>query len=280
MLRPFVAAVLAAILAGTGASAQTPAGFKLKWPAPGAFLVYKVDYSTTQTHTLKEATSTAKSVVVVTRRWEVASVDADGAATLKNSITAMRQERTTGGGNVWKYDSENPKESTPEMREAMAKHLNVPLASVKVDAWGRVAEVKDSKSDASAYENELPFIGTLPGVELKPGVAWTREFKVTLAPPLGAGEKYAAVQKFSVTSVKDGLVTVAAMSELKEKPKAAGDVVPLWQFLPKGEVVWDAVNGRLHSARLVVEEEVKDHDGEGSHTKFSSVKTITLVPAK
>jgi hypothetical protein len=274
------AASLAAVLVGAVAFAQAPVSLKLRWPAPGGAMLYRVEYTTTQTHKLKETVSEAKSSSVVTRRWEVAAVDAEGCATLRNSITTLRQERTTGSGSVWKFDSESPKDSTPEMREAMSRHLNVLLATVKVDPFGRVMEVKDSKSGPSAFENELPFLGTVPGAELKPGAAWTREYKVTLAPPLGTGEKYDAVQKFTVAGIKDGLVTVTTSCELKEKPKAAADMVSLWQFLPKGEIVWDSVNGRLHSARLTVEEEASGLDGEGSHTKFTSTKVVTFLPVK
>lgn len=278
MLRPSVAALLATTVLAAFAVAQAPVG-KLRWPSAGA-LDYKVEYTTTQVHSLKGTRSEAKSTVRVTRRWKVGTVDPAGTATLVMSLTSMYQERTTASGSVWKFDSENPKGSTPEMRQALTKHLNAPLATVQVDAYGRVVSVKDSKSDASAYENELPFLGTVPGVEMKPGLSWERKFQITLAPPLGTGEKYEAVQKFTVNSVKGGLVTVGTTTELKTKPKAAADMVPLWQMLPKGEIVWDLTNGRLHSAKLTVDEQLKDHDGPGSHTRFTSTKTLTYLPPK
>jgi hypothetical protein len=278
MLRSSVAALLVTVIMAASVVAQAPVG-KLQWSTGGA-LVYKVEYTTTQMHSLKGTKSEAKSTVRVTRRWKVGTIDPAGTATLEMSLTSMYQERTTAGGSVWKFDSENPKDSTPEMRVALTKHLNVPLATVQVDAFGRVVSVKDSKSDASAYENELPFLGTVPGVAMKPGLVWERKFQVTLAPPLGTGEKYDAVQKFTVKAVKDGFVTVATTTELKTKPKAAADMVPLWQMLPKGEIVWDMTNGRLHSAKLTVDEEVKDHDGAGSHTRFTSTKTFTFVGTK
>jgi hypothetical protein len=280
MIRPCVAAVLAAVLTGVS-SAQAPAPVgKLRWPAAGSALVYKVDYTTTQAHTLKDTTSTAKSSTSVERRWKVLETDRNGSATLEMSLTRMAQERTTSSGAVWKFDTADLKGSTPEMREAMLKFINTPIATVKVDPYGRVLGIKSVKGDPSAYSNEVPFVGTVPGVEMKPGLSWVREFDLTLAPPLGAGEKYKAVQKFTVTAVKGALVTVAMTSELKEKPKATGDMIPLWQMLPKGDLVWDMENGRLHSARLTVDEELRGHDGEGSHTRFTSLKTITLVPAK
>lgn len=276
MIRPFAAGVVAFVLTSAWAAAQAPEAARLRWQAGGA-LVYQVNYSTHQVHTIGDTKSEAKSHVKVTRRWKVEGVDPAGTATLQMSLTSMVQERTTASGGEWKFDSNDPKSGTPEMREAMLKHLNVPLATVRVDAIGRVIDVKDSKSDASAFENELPFLGILPGVELKPGMTWERPFKVTLAPPLGTGEKYDAVQKFACKSVADGKAVVSVTTELKERPKAAADMIPLWQMLPKGELTWDVRNGRLQSGKLVVEEELKGHEGEGSAAKFASVKTIELV---
>jgi hypothetical protein len=97
---------------------------------------------------------------------------------------------------------------------------------------------------------------------------------VTLAPPLGTGEKYDAVQRFVCKSVSDGKAVVLLTTELKEKPKAAADLIPLWQMLPKGELTWDLKLGRLHAATLSVDEKVEGADGAGSATKFTSVKTI------
>ncbi|MGL4551044.1 MAG: hypothetical protein ACRC33_07645 [Gemmataceae bacterium] len=266
-----VPCVVAVLFAGA-ASAQTP----LRWPAPGGTLSYKVAYSTQQTHTLNDTTSVARSVVKVTRQWKVVAVDPAGTATLSMSLAAMVQERTTTTGGEWKFDSADPKSGTPEMREAMLKHLNTPLATVQVDGFGRVLGVKDSKSDATSFENELPFLGVLPAGEVKPGMAWQREFKVTMAPPLGTGEKYDAVQRFVCRSVTDGKAVVAVTTELKDRPKAAADLIPLWQMLPKGELTWDLKLGRLDGGRLTVEEKLDAVEGAGSSTAFTSIKTIEL----
>lgn len=268
--------VYAVLMAGAFVSAQAPGAMPLRWPEPGGAISYNVSYTTHQLHTLGETTSTAKSLVKVNRHWKVLAVDTGGVATLSMSISAMVQERTTTSGGEWKFDSADPKSGTPEMRESMLKHLNTPLATLKVDGYGRVIDIKDSKSDISAFENELPFIGVLPAGDIKPGISWQREFKITLAPPLGTGEKYDAIQRFICKSINDGKAIVTLTTELKEKPKAAADLIPLWQMLPKGELIWDIKLGRLKSAVLNVDEKLDGVEGNGSSSKFSSVKTIEL----
>jgi hypothetical protein len=226
-----------------------------------------------------ESKSETKSVLKVTKRWQVIGVDAAGVATVQMSLTAMLQERTTPEGDVLRFDSANLDKSTPELK-GMAAFLNKPLATLRVDPVGRVVEVKESKTDASTWENELPFVAVLPGVLPRAGQTWERAYKITLAPPLGTGEKYDAVQRCTCKGVAGDLATMTLSTELKAPPKAPADEIPLWQVMPRGEVVFDLKAGRLHSAKLTIDKELKDHQGEGSHTKFQSTLTVTYAGDK
>ena len=44
-----------------------------------------------------------------------------------------------------------------------------------------------------------------------------------------------------------------------------------------GELTYDLKNGRLHSAKLTIERELKNHQGENSVCRFSSTQTVTYV---
>jgi len=146
---------------------------------------------------------------------------------------------------------------------------------LRVDSLGRVVEVKESKfGPAANYENELPFVGVLPVDGPRPGQTWDRAYQITLSPPLGTGEKYDAVQRFACKSHTGKLATITVGTELKAPPKAEVDMIPLWQMMPEGEFVLDVENGRLHSASMKIDKELKGHQGEGSSTKFQSVYTI------
>ena len=52
-------------------------------------------------------------------------------------------------------------------------------------------------------------------------------------------------------------------TDLKTPPPVA-EQAPLLQLLPAGEIVFDLKAGRLKSASLKVDKEVKGHQGEGS----------------
>jgi hypothetical protein len=272
MIRRVMAGALAVLVIGSTASAQVPA--RLRWQ-PGQVMLYKIEHSTVATDVVGDNKTETKSFLKVTRRWQVTGADAAGIATLQMSLTALMQERTTPKGEVLRYDSASPDKSTPELKAAFGKFLNVPLAVLRVDGLGKVVEVKESKcGPASNYENELPFIGVLPPEGLRVGQTWARTYKITLEPPLGTGEKFDAVQRYTCKSIANGRATLSLTTEVVGAPKAAADSVPLWQMQPKGEIVYDLAAGRLLGARLEISKEIKGHQGEGSSTKFVSNYTI------
>src|SRR5262249_53584332 len=143
------------------------------------------------------------------------------------------------------------------------------------DPLGRVVEVKELKfGSASGFESEPPFAAVLPGAALAPGQGWERAYQMTLEPPRGTGEKYAAVQRYACKGIDGALATLGVTTEVKNPPEAAADQVPLLQMLHEGEVVFDLRAGRLHRAALKVDKEVKGHQGEGSSYRFQSSYTV------
>ena len=105
-------------------------------------------------------------------------------------------------------------------------------------------------------------------------------YKITLAPPLGTGEKYDAVQRFTCKSVVGDLATVVVSTDLKTPPKAPADAIPLWQMMPQGEVVFDVKAGRLHSAKLTIDKELKDQFGNKTRAGELGVRSNAMVLEK
>jgi hypothetical protein len=273
MIRRTITSLLVVLMMGSWVSAQAP---RLRWTT-GQVLLYRTEHNTIAIDQIGDNKNESKSVLKMIRRWQVTAVDTAGVATIQLSIIALYQERTTQSGDVLKFDSANLDKSTPQLKEAMAKFLNTPLATIRVNSQGQVVEVKDSKSPAYTYENELPFIGILPAAKVQPASTWERGYKITVGPPLGTGEKYDALQRFVCKNATADSLTATLTTELKTAPKVPADAIPLWQMLPAGELVWDVKNGRLASAKLTIDKELKGHQGEGSICKFQSTLSIQYV---
>jgi hypothetical protein len=271
MIRRGMATVLTVLAAASAVAAQAPG--RLRWQ-PGQVLVYKIEHVTHVVDNTADAKSETSTRLIETKRWEVLEVDRDGTATLQQSLLSMLMEYTKPDGQVDRFDSTAPDKSTPWMQKSFGPFLNGRLAVLRVDALGRVVEVKESRGPASRYEVELPFAAVLPAEGLAAGASWERAYNIVIEPPQGTGEKYAAVQRYTCKNIAGNAATVAFTTDLKAPPEAAADRVPLLDKLIEGEVLYDLGNGRMHRAVLRVDKELKDHAGPGSlfHIQTSYVE--------
>jgi len=253
-------------------------GARFVWKA-GQVLNYRIEQQTVAKDVSGGSTTESKTTLSLVRRWQVQSVDASGVATMQFSLTRLRMETKTPSGETMLFDSADADKSDPKLRDEMSKYVGVPLATVRVDGTGHVVEVKDSKyGQGSHFEVDPPFVLELTaGAEFKADKSWERSYNITQDPPLGTGEKYEAVQRYTCTKVEGAGAWVSLTTDLRTQPTGLADRVPLLQKQPEGVVVFDTTNGRLHSAQLKVNKEIKGHAGEGSSYTFQSTYTVQLV---
>jgi hypothetical protein len=276
MIRKITLAVLSGLLVVTAASAQTAARFH--WQ-PGQVLTYRATQITSAAETSDGTTAETSTQLAETKRWQVVGVDAAGVATLQLSLTALRVETRTPKGDTILFDSANPEKSDPALRDQLGRYVGPPLAVLRVDTLGKVLEVKECKyGSASRFESEPPFVAVLPEAALQPGLSWERSYVITLEPPQGTGEKYEAGQKYACQAINGTLATFTLTTVIAKPPAALADQVPLLQVQPQGEMVFDLQSGRLQRARLQIEKELKDYQGEGTNYRFRSTYTEEYVP--
>jgi len=266
---------VALLLLATVATAQTPPTWH--WQA-GQTYTYKAEQSTTAVEVVGSNKVDTSSRLHATRRWQVLEVDAAGAATLQMTLVALTLETTAPSGEVLRFDSSDPEKSTAQLREQVGRYVGVPLAVLRLDARGNLLEVKTCKfGTPSRFESELPLVGVLPPEAPHPGLTWDRQYKITLDPPHGTGEKYDARQHYTCKEVSERFLTMTLATELKSVPAALADQVPLLQKQPEGEWVFDVQNHRLHKASLRIEKELKNHQGEGSSYRIQNRVTEEFV---
>lgn len=268
MSRHCYLAFLVAVGLPTLVAAQAAPQFK--W-TNGQTLVYKVTQSTTATETVEGKTQETTTTLDLTKRWQVKSVDQAGVATLAMSLDKLRMETKTPKGETMLFDSANVEKSSPGMKEEMAKYVGVPLTTVRMDATGKLIEVKESKfGPASRLESDLPFKIILPPQALTSDLTWSRKYQIKLEPPQGAGETYDAEQKYTVKSQANGQAILGVTTELKTQPGSMADMIPLVPLQPTGEVAFDIANGRIKAVRFQIKKDIDGHAGDGSKYRFVS----------
>ena len=272
-MRAWSLAVLVGLAAAGAAQAQG-GPLRFRWQK-GQVLTYRVEHQTAVVEVVGGNKVETSSRHALTKRWRVLDVDAQGAATLELSLAAMRMEQTRPNGEALLYDSADPDKSDPALKEQLEKFINQPLAVLKVDASGKVTETV--KGVPGRYDSEPPFVLTLPPSAVAAGQSWERAFTVVLSPPQGTGERYEATQKYVCKQADAATGVFALTTSFKDMPASQLDRVPLLQKQPQGEVVFDVQNGRMQSARLVIDHELQNHQGTGSSYRFQSTYTEQYV---
>jgi hypothetical protein len=260
-------AVFALLLSATGLAAAEPLRFE--WKA-GEAHKFKVQHDTTISETLPgQAASVTKTKLTIAKTWSVASVDADGTATMSLTITAFRQEITRpvpGKDGKPVEETSVIDSSTPEGAQATSDYLNKAILTAKVDARGRVSEVKATVADAaSRLQAELPFRIELPEAKSE---KWERAFTIRLDPPAGTGEQVEALQSFAIEKTDGPRTTVKVGTSLKSPPKEIAEMQPLLPWLWEGTVTLEGQ--RYAGAKLSVSREYPNHQGVGSKFSFAS----------
>jgi hypothetical protein len=273
MKAQWILVLLIASAVAPAARAQAP--WQFRWQK-GQVLSYQVKNVTSVTELVGSDKQQFGSRLDLRKRYRVVEVDAGGTATLEYSVAAMRNEQTLPGGDVLLFDSADPAKSTPGLREQLAKYVGTTLAAFRIDAAGKVIEVKQGPADR--YETEPPFTLILPAFPVKEGQGWLRDFTLTLEPPLGTGEKYQAQQRCQCTKLAAGKANITLATSFKKMPESVQERLPLLQKETQGEVVFDVAAGKVMEVRLTVDRMLENHQGPGSSYHFQSSHSEQHVP--
>lgn len=214
----------------------------------------------------------------VVRKWKVADVDNEGVATLEMSIVSMKWEQKLPNGETDVFDSAKPDDLN---KNEMARLVGPTLAVVRVDAAGKLIEVKESKfGSKSRFEVDLPLKLVLPPSGPKEGQTWNRTFTIKLDPPQGTGETYEATQTYTAKPSVNGFTTIGVTTSIKDMPTQASDQIPLLPMLMEGDIFFHGPTGQYFAARLKIKKELVNHQGQGTKYVFESTYSEDLKVEK
>ena len=279
MIRLLVAAVLILVSIPFALADETPK-LRFVWQKDAA-LTYRVLQTTTvQDTTLDEQTkkpvdSTTITKLTLDKKWTVKTVETDGSASVELITTAFKQEvsQTVGDAKpvIRVLDS-----TVAEDAKAMT-FLNKPILTLKIDPLGKISDVKsDNATAADGLQANLPFKVTLPEAALTANISWERTFDVKLPPPLGTGEKFAAVQKQTFRGMNKDFAIIGITTALKVALDDAALMPAIIPVLWEGDVFFNAKTGQYHGAKLTIKKEIANHQGEGTKFRYTSEYTEAL----
>ncbi len=254
------------------AGAQT---FKFRFE-PGAVLTYDSDFQHAAETRVGADKQTSRSRVRQSRQWKVVGQDGLGVTTLELTVVKMRVERTGPDGKTTVFDSTLPAANETPANQALAKTVGAPIQRLQLAANGVVKATEPLGGTKNVFA-DLPFQVTMPDEYVRKGLAWQREFAITLAPPLGRGEAHQARQRCELTAVAGDRLTVSTATELAQPPAAATAKIALAQFTPTGTVTLDLKRGLMLASEMSAAATIPGIAGEDSEYRYRSKATETLV---
>ena len=279
MARPFLA-VPFALLFGAFATAEDAPKLRFVWLKDATANYQVVQTTTVQETILDEQSKKPVEIGTITKmtigkKWLVKSVDSAGAATLELVTTALKQEITQTVGAA-KPEVRLLDSAKPEDAKAMT-FLNKPIFSLKVDALGKISEVKsENPSAADRLQADLPFKLHLPDAAPAVEKPWERAFELKLPPPLGTGEKFDAVQKYTFRGMNKDFAIIGITTALQTPTEDAALMPAIAPMLWEGDVFFNAKTGQYHGAKLAIKKEIANHQGEGTKFRYTSEYTEAL----
>ena len=280
MTRAFLA-VATTLLLVSFASAEEAPKLRFVW-AKDASTSYQVLQTTTVQETiLDEQTKKPVDIITVTKmtigkKWHVKSVETEGSAVLEMITTALKQEITQTAGAA-KPEFRLLDSANAEDAKAMP-FLNKPIFTLMVDPLGRISDVKsDTPAAADRLQADLPFKLHLPDAAPVANGAWERAFELKLPPPLGTGEKFDAVQKYTFRGMNKDFAIIAVTTALKTPTEDAALLPAIAPMLWEGDVFFNAKTGQYHGAKLTIKKEIANHQGEGTKFRYTSEYTEALA---
>lgn len=239
--------------------------------ATGDTWQYRVQQTTRVTQTIAGETSVFESSTELLKRWQVQEVNPDGSAWLQLTIPELKLTQKLPTGQNIVYDSSQPQQSHPALREQMEQFVGKPTVLLKVDARGQVVQAKPLLPvPISAYASEPPFGIVLPDGPLTAGQRWQRSFQIVLDPPLGTGQRFEAEHHYQLRTLEDEQAEITFVTQLKNPPANPVEKIPLLQKLTRGVAVLDRPAGRVKLLRIQAGGTVEGHEGADSKYEFLS----------
>jgi hypothetical protein len=242
-------------------------GEQVRWKA-----VHLVTFETK----IQGNTQTAKSRSTSTKAWKVSKVDPQGNITLVHMVESVDMWQHVSGRPEIRFNSETDKQS-PQAYEHVAKSIGVPLVTVTMDAYGKILQRHEEKTQFSPWAGELTI--PLPAHPVKVGDQWSVPEELTIRLQDGLVKRVKTRQLYTLTKVETGVATIIVETQVLtpvDDPKLKSQLV---QRLTRGTVKFDIDKGRLISKQLDLDETVIGFNGAESIMQYLARFTEELLPS-
>ena len=209
--------------------------------------------------------------------WRVVAVKPDGAATFEYRVEDVKMRQKLTGKQEVRYNSQTDKKA-PLSFEDIAKAVGKPLSRITIDARGKVIK-REKMIDSPFGENKGQLTIPLPEKPVAVGETWSQPHEVSVPLESGGIKRIQTVQKYTLKSVKTGVATIRAETQILTPVSNPAIEAKLIQQASRGTVRFDIGAGRILSQKNDLDRRVVGFRGAASSLHYLTLFTEKLVDA-
>lgn len=240
----------------------------------GDVIRYQVVHLVTVKTKVDGNSQTNQSRSTSTKKWTVTDVKADGNIVLEHRVEHVDMWSETQGRKAVHYDSRTDASPPPEY-EHVARQVGKPLATITIDACGRILDRDDGRQQIDMGTGGLTV--PLPDRRVAVGTEWSVPSTVPVRQTDGSVRAIKTRQRYRLEKVVAGVATIAITTQVLTPSIDARQRSQLIQKLAHGTIRFDLDTGRVIAKELDWDETVVGFDGPETNMAYLGRLTETLV---
>jgi hypothetical protein len=242
---------------------------------PGQTLRWKVTHQATVRTTVSGTTQTAESVSISVKVWRVTDVEPDGTATFVHQVDSVDMRHKLTGRSEVRYNSQTDEEP-PVGFQSVAKSIGVPLVVVTMDTRGKILK-RERKVIQPGQRDDDPMTIPLPEEAVPVGQVWSEVYDINVPLEGGGVKPVRTRQSFKLASVKNGVATIEAATDVLTPNLPPAVEAKLAQQETSGTVRLDVDAGCILGQQMDVDKRVIGFRGEASSLHYLTRFTEKLL---
>jgi len=228
--------------------------------------------------TVGGTTQVAESVTQSVKLWRVRECTPEGTVTFEHLVESVEMwQRLTGREEV-RYSSRSPGDP-PRGFEAIAASLNVPLATVTMDARGRI--LKRVRHPVKTLVDTEPLMTILlPEEPVSPGASWSFPYELEIPLENGMMKVVKAAEIYKLREVRSGVAIIEITTKVLTPINDPRLEAKLVQREREGVAHFDIEAGRLIRQEHELDRRVTGFSGQASLLQYSSRLTESFLNSR
>ena len=262
-----IAGATLAVLAAAGVVTAAPVTLRYEF-RPGQRLAMQVAHRALTETTMNGTTQSVETMTDSRKTWEVVAVDADGTATLEQTVDDVTMTSRTSDRGEIRWASDSGAEPPPGY-ELVPHSLGVPLVRLRVAPDGRVLDRHELRPCPPTASGDLVVV-PLPDGPVEPGFEWTIPQEVVVEVPNGPRKAVRTRLRYRIESIKDGVATIAVDTTVLTPVDDPRLEARLLERIWDGTIRFDVDRGRVVGRQTSIDRRVVGFGGPQSSVRYKA----------